>query len=91
MNTGKTTIETRAHRSARYFTGVLWHAGTYLIVGVLLMVLDLVGSGRLGWSIWVIGFWGMGLAFHILAYLIEGRGIEEHLVQDLMDDDRQGS
>lgn len=36
--------------------------GNYAIVNTILIVVDLVGGGGLGWSLYVVLFWGMGLA-----------------------------
>lgn len=35
--------------------------GNYVIVNAILLLVDLVGGGGLGWSLYVLLFWGMGL------------------------------
>jgi hypothetical protein len=30
----------------------------------------------LQWAYWITAFWGLALAFHVLAYLIDGRQVE---------------
>jgi hypothetical protein len=65
-----------AERRARYLTDVLWHVGAFLIINAGFWVLDLIGGGGLGWSLWITGLWGVALAFHLLAFLIDGRGVE---------------
>jgi hypothetical protein len=56
----------------------LWHAGVFLIVNGFFWVLDLgVGEGGFNWALWITGIWGLALAFHVLAYLVDGRQIEE--------------
>jgi fatty acid desaturase len=72
------TPEERARKRARYFTGLLWHAGAFLIINAFFWILDLtLGAGGLQWAFWITGVWGFALAFHVLAYSVEGRGIEE--------------
>jgi hypothetical protein len=67
------TPEERARR-ARYLTGVMWHAGAFLIINVFFWVLDLlVGQAGVQWAYWITLFWGFALAFHVLAYLVVGR------------------
>ena len=65
--------EERARRT-RYLTGLMWHAGAFLIITVFFGILDLiVGQAGLQWAYWITLFWGVGLAFHVLAYLVVGR------------------
>ena len=35
--------------------------GNYVIVNTILLIVDLMGGGGLGWSLYVLLFWGMGL------------------------------
>jgi hypothetical protein len=70
--------EALARRRAGYLTGLLWHAGAFLIINTCFWILDLaLAGGGLDWAYWITGVWGFALAFHALAYLIDGRGIEE--------------
>lgn len=74
--------ETQARRRARYLTGLLWHAGAFAIINAFFWVLDLtLAGGGLDWAYWITGFWGFALAFHALAYLIDGRGLEQRRVE----------
>jgi uncharacterized membrane protein YhaH (DUF805 family) len=67
------TPEEQARR-ARYLTGLLWHLGTFLIINAFFWVLDLVvGQAGLQWAYWITLFWGLALAFHVLAWLVTGR------------------
>lgn len=75
-------FEARARKRARYLTGMLWHAGAFLIVNVFLWLIDLyVQGGGLDWAFWVTAAWGFGLAFHALAYFVDGRQVEERMIQ----------
>lgn len=67
-----------AERRATYFTGLLWHLGVFFIVNTFFWLLDvLVGQEGLQWAPWITIFWGLGLSFHVLAWLIDGRQIEQ--------------
>jgi len=75
---GLRTPEERARRRARYLSGLLWHTGAFLIINAFFWILDLsIGPGGLEWAFWITLFWGFALAFHALAYYVDGRGIEE--------------
>ncbi len=67
----------RARRRARYLTGLAWHAGAYAILCIGFVGLDLLGDRALSWSYWIMAVWGIALAFHGLAYLVDGTGLEE--------------
>ncbi|MEG3616779.1 2TM domain-containing protein [Isoptericola haloaureus] len=71
-----------ARRRAKYATGLLWHVGAFVIINVFFWVLDLaLGPPGATWAFWVTGFWGLGLAFHLLAFLIDGRQVEDRLTR----------
>lgn len=72
------TAEELARRRAHYFTGLVWHAGAFLIVNLCFWALDLtLGQGGLQWAYWITGPWAFALAFHVLAYYVDGRQLEE--------------
>jgi hypothetical protein len=72
------TPEARARRRAKYLSGLLWHTGAFLIINAFFWMLDLMlGGGGVDWAFWITGVWGFALAFHALAYFIDGRGVEE--------------
>jgi len=67
------THEEQARR-ARYLTGLMWHVGAFLIINTFFWVLDLIiGQSGIQWAFWITLFWGVALAFHVLAYLVVGR------------------
>ena len=84
----KMTPEERAHRRAGYLTGFLWHAGTFVIINAFFWILDSLGYGGVTWSFWITLFWGFALAFHGLAYLIDGRQIEERKTRQYLEEER---
>ena len=49
-----------------------WHVGTFGIVNIFFRVLATVVTPNPTWAFWVALFWGLGLAFHALAYLVTG-------------------
>lgn len=72
------TPEERARRRARYLTGLMWHVGAFIIINAFFWILDLtLAGGGLDWAYWITGAWAFALAFHVLAYLVEGRQVEE--------------
>ncbi len=70
------TPEGRARKRVEDFSSLLWHAGAFVVVNSFLWFLDIVGGDGIQWAIWVTIPWAVGLAFHILAYLIDDRGRE---------------
>jgi len=56
--------EVRARQRAKYLTGFLWHAGTFVIINAFFWLLDGLGAGGINWSPWITLFWGLALAFH---------------------------
>ena len=83
--TATRTPEARARRRARYLSGLLWHAGAFLIINAFFWLLDFgLGSGGSHWAYWITLVWGFALAFHALAYSIDGRGLEEHKVEQYL-------
>ena len=76
------TPEEMARRRARYLTGLLWHVGAFVIVNAAFWALDLwLGDPGADWAMWITGVWGFALAFHVLAYLIDGRQLEDRLTR----------
>jgi hypothetical protein len=72
------TPEAWARRRAKYLSGLLWHAGAFLIINAFFWILDLtLAGGGLDWAYWITLFWGVALAFHALAWYVDGRGVEE--------------
>jgi len=75
------THEEQARR-ARYLTGLMWHVGAFLIINTFFWVLDLIiGQSGIQWAFWITLFWGVALAFHVLAYLVVGRRSEDPCTQ----------
>ena len=80
------TPEELAQRRAGYLTGFLWHVGTFVIINAFFWILDSLDYGGITWSFWITLFWGFALAFHGLAYLIDGRQLEERKTKQYLDD-----
>jgi hypothetical protein len=77
IDPNETTPEERARKRAREFVGLLWHVATFAIVNAFLWGLDIVTGGGVQWAYWVSIAWGIGVAFHIAAYMFDDSGFEE--------------
>lgn len=88
MTERQETPEALAQQRAKYLADVLWHGGAFLIVNAFLWILDISQGGGLNWAGIVTVAWGFGLAFHVLAYLIDGRQLERRKTQQYLDEDR---
>ncbi len=72
-----TSPEDRARDRAHADTGLLWHIGAFVIINASFWLLDVVTDDRITWAFWITAFWGFALVFHLLAWLIDGRQVEE--------------
>ncbi|MEZ5377659.1 MAG: 2TM domain-containing protein [Acidimicrobiales bacterium] len=64
----------RARHQAKYLAGLVWHIGTFVIINVFFWILDLaIGQSGAQWAYWITGVWAFALAFHALAYIVDGR------------------
>jgi hypothetical protein len=76
-----------ARRRAVYLSGLMWHVGAFLIINAFFWVLDLVvGAPGIQWAWWITLFWGLALAFHVLAYLVAGRQVVERKTSEYLDE-----
>jgi 2TM domain len=77
--------EALARRRARYLTGLLWHAGAFLIINAFFWLLDFgLNYGQPHWAYWITFVWAVALAFHALAYLIDGRQLENRKTEQYL-------
>jgi hypothetical protein len=82
------TAATPARRRAEYLAGLMWHAGAFVIINAFFWLLDLlVGGDGLTWAFWITALWGFGLAFHALAYAVDGRGLVDRKTREFERDD----
>lgn len=85
MDAASATPEEMAARRAHALTGLLWHIGAFVIINAAFWVLDLaVGRSGAQWAYWITGVWAFALAFHVLAYMIDGRQLEERKTRQYM-------
>jgi hypothetical protein len=78
-----------AQTRAKYLTGLLWHLGAFTIINAFFWILDLtLGESGIQWAFWITLFWGLGLAFHALAWAIAGRRVERRKAQQYAAEDR---
>jgi uncharacterized membrane protein (UPF0136 family) len=55
----------------------MWHVATFVIVNAFLWGIDIIKGGGLNWAYWVTITWGLGLAFHAAAYLLDESGLRD--------------
>jgi hypothetical protein len=88
VKNGITTTEGRV--CAKYLTGLVWHAGAFVVINAFFWILDLwVGAGGLQWAFWITLFWGFALAFHALAYFVAGRQLEERKTRQYLEEEQR--
>ena len=61
--------------------GFYVHLGAYFIVNAALFALCAIIGGGYYWPMWTLLGWGIGVAFHGLAVLIEGQQLTDERVQ----------
>jgi hypothetical protein len=71
------TPEERAANRAKEYVGLLWHLAVFIIVNGFLWTLDFLKGDGLNWAYLVTIMWGIGLAFHIAAYWLDGSGFQD--------------
>jgi hypothetical protein len=84
------TASQQALRRAQYLTGLMWHIGSFAVLNAFFWLLDLmIGASGLQWAYWITLFWGVALAFHIVAYLIDGRGVQERKMRQYLAEEQR--
>ncbi|MFO0919527.1 MAG: 2TM domain-containing protein [Planctomycetaceae bacterium] len=61
-------MATRAEAENRAQLGFWIHVGVYVIVVSSLAALNLTRNPEKLWFLWVLGGWGIGVAFHALSF-----------------------
>ncbi|MCP4304163.1 MAG: 2TM domain-containing protein [bacterium] len=77
------TPEGRARKRLNEFTGLMWHIATFVIANVFLWVI------APGAAIWVTIAWGVGLAFHVAAYLLDESGFQQRRYQRFLAEEQE--
>jgi hypothetical protein len=70
-------------------TGLLWHAGAFLIVNAMIVLIDLITGGGMNWALWIVALWGFALALHILAYVVDDRQVERRKTVEYMEEEQR--
>ena len=83
------TPEGRARKRVNDRSSLLWHISAFVIVNAFLWFIDIAGGGGVQWAYWTTIPWGVGLAFHIAAYLIEERGGGDRRYQQYLEEERR--
>lgn len=88
--TDASTPESRARKRAESYTGLLWHIGVFIVINAFFWILDLVtGAEGIQWAYWITIFWGLALAFHVVAYLVGDSGIEQRKYEKSLAEEKQ--
>ena len=88
--TDASTPESRAQKRAKSYTGLLWHIGVFIVINAFFWTLDLVtGAEGIQWAYWITIFWGLALAFHVVAYLVGDSGVEQRRYQKALVEEKQ--
>ena len=82
------TPEERAAKRAEDLTGLYWHIAAYVVINIFLWALDWIQGGGIEWAYWVSVPWGLGLAFHIAAYMIDDSGFKQRKYQQFLEEER---
>ena len=84
------TPEARAHKRAKSYTSLMWHIGAFVVINGFFWILDLItGASGVQWAYWITIFWGVALAFHVVAYLVGDSGIEQRKYQQALAEEKQ--
>ena len=83
------TPEERARKRAEDLVGLLWHIAVYVIVNAFLWGIDLVTDGGVDWAYWITILWGIGLLFHIAAYLIDDSRFEDRAYERFLAEEQR--
>lgn len=79
----------RARKRVRMIRGFYIHASVYVLANATLIVLNLVASPTVPWSIWPVAGWGLGLAIHGITVFgffgFWGQDWEERKIKELME------
>ena len=80
------TPQERADKRVKNYTDLMWHIATFVIVNAFLLAIDLMQGGA-DWAYWVTLGWGIGLAFHVAAYLLDRSGGQSRRYQRYLEEE----
>ena len=80
-------LRKKAEKRVEERTAMLWHVTVYLVINDFMVFIWAVQGRGYPWFLWVMGPWGVWLAFHVAGYFIGTRGEErrERLVEKEME------
>jgi hypothetical protein len=78
----RSTPEDRAAKRVKAWTGLMWHIAAYVIVNAFLWFIVPAAA------FWVTIGWGIGLAFHIAAFVIGDDGPDNRRYQKYLAEER---
>ena len=88
------TLRAKAEKRVIRKTGFLWllyNVGSYVVVNAVLIAIWALSDSESPWFLWVMVIWGLGLAFHIVGYIIGFRYgySREEMIQEQVEEYRK--
>ncbi len=83
------TPEGRARERAKNLSNLVWHTAAFVVVNTFLWIQDIAAGGGLEYAYWTTIGWGIGLAFHYLAYFVGRRNVEGRKYEQFLAEERQ--
>ena len=87
-NASGQTPEERAQKRVKEFTDLMWHLATFVIINAFLWGIDISQGSGVDWAYWVTISWGIGVAFHVAAYVLDDRGGQSRRYRRYLEEER---
>ena len=85
----QSTAEVRARKRVKDLSGLIWHAGIFLVVNAFLWLQDIAVGGGVEYAYWTTIPWGAGLAIHALAFFFGPGAFEERKYVQYPEEERR--
>jgi hypothetical protein len=70
----KSSVQEMAEKRVKRRIDLFEHIGVYVVVNAFLVVVWALSGAGYPWFLWVMAGWGLGLAFHIMSYVVGSKG-----------------
>ena len=88
LQAGQEDKYSAAKKRVEEIKGFYYHLISYAAVNVMLVVIWLVTGAGYPWFLWVLGWWGFGLFWHVMAVFVfnrAGGAWEKKKIKEIMD------